>query len=392
MLIKNMTADRPVTPSATQVVGAHATRSLDVLLGAALTLLTVGTVFTFSGLHADVQDPPLFLTDWLSGFAPTALAFVSGVVVCLRQGREGDMRATRRFLVMRGLFLIILQLTWLRTAWTFNFNYYDYELAGLMWMLGWSLLTLAACIRLAPLAIGSLGLLMLAVHQAIVLLVYAFPRSVYRILYVGGRVDLGPFSLEVYYSLIPWVGVILVGYFFGTVMRLPDARRRKYCFRIGLGITLAFLIISIIRASLSETQDIPLVLAMLAQKATPPSQLFLMMTIGPLIALIPVAEELSGAISEFFATLGSVPFFYYVIQLPLAHALACAVSWARTGKVDQWLFGNHPAEPPAVPAGYSWDLWQVYAVAVVVIALTYPAARIYRKRKAENPSSWMTYL
>jgi hypothetical protein len=164
------------------------------------------------------------------------------------------------------------------------------------------------------------------------------------------------------------------------------------CFGIGGGVTLAFVAFAVLRASLSDLGDVPFVIAVFAQKELPPSPLFLMMTLGPLIALLPVAEQLSGTVARLLRTFGKAPLFYYLIHLPIAHALACVVSLVRSGKVDSWLFGNHPAEPPAVPTGYAWDVWYVYAVAAVVIAMMYPATQWYARRKAERPSSWMTYI
>lgn len=83
-----------------------------------------------------------------------------------------------------------------------------------------------------------------------------------------------------------------------------------------------------------------------------------------------------------------VPLFFYVLHIPLIHALACLVSLIREGRIDRWLFGNHPLEPPPVPPGYQWSLPLLYLVFVIAIALLYAPSRWYGKVKAGSSAMW----
>jgi len=80
------------------------------------------------------------------------------------------------------------------------------------------------------------------------------------------------------------------------------------------------------------------------------------MTLGPMIALLPFAERARGPVGRVLAVFGRVPLFYYLLHIPAIHAAALVVSWAREGRVNPWLFANHPMLPPPVPPGYMWSL------------------------------------
>jgi hypothetical protein len=124
----------------------------------------------------------------------------------------------------------------------------------------------------------------------------------------------------------------------------------------------------------------------------PASLQFLLMTLGPVILLLPLADRARGKIGEIFAVFGRVPMFYYLLHIPAIHLAAVIVSLAREGRVNPWLFANHPMMNPPPPEGYTWSLALLYAVFVVVVALLYVPCRWYARRKAQNPAPWMRYI
>ena len=80
------------------------------------------------------------------------------------------------------------------------------------------------------------------------------------------------------------------------------------------------------------------------------------------------------------------------MHIPLIHALACVVSLAREGRVDPWLFTNHPVEPGPLPPGYRWSLLLLYAVWVIALALLYVPCRWYSEYKGRTRSRWVKYV
>ena len=116
------------------------------------------------------------------------------------------------------------------------------------------------------------------------------------------------------------------------------------------------------------------------------------MTLGPTIALIPLLEGARGRVVRWLTVFGRVPFFYYVLHIPLIHALALVVSRLREGAVNPWLFGDHPMAPPPVPDGYAWSLPLLYAVWAVAIVMLYFACRWFAELKARRRDWWLKYV
>jgi hypothetical protein len=109
-----------------------------------------------------------------------------------------------------------------------------------------------------------------------------------------------------------------------------------------------------------------------------------------MILLLPLAERARGKLGEIIATFGRVPMFYYLLHIPAIHFAAVLISLVREGRVDPWLFANHPWGAPE--PGYVWSLPLLYAVFIVMVALLYLPCRWYARRKATNPAPWMRYI
>jgi hypothetical protein len=136
----------------------------------------------------------------------------------------------------------------------------------------------------------------------------------------------------------------------------------------------------------------PAALAFLNTTKYPASLQFLLMTLGPMIALLPVAEILRGPIVRCIAVFGRVPFFLYLLHIPLIHVMALLVSKLRLGQVSPWLFTNHPMGSPPPPEGYIWSIALLYVVWAIVIALLYWPCRWFAKTKAASDSWWLKFL
>jgi uncharacterized membrane protein len=328
--------------------------------------------------------------------------FFAGASACLRGGAPP---ALSRFLLVRGLWLVFLELTVMRFFWTFNFDVINYNLAGVLWMIGWSMVALAALIWLPLPAIAALGLAIIFGHN----LIDPFDlgrsladnplRWVYQFLYLGGSVNLGESGprIAILYSLLPWIGVMAAGYAFGAVLKMPETRRRRLCLAVGTGCIALFVLLrtfNIYGDPRDWSPEQPL--SFLNTAKYPASLQFLLMTLGPLILLLPVFDRVRpstslgaalsnvegrGHLTNALEVFGRVPLFYYVLHIPLIHVAAIAVSLIRTGAVTPWLFGNHPLEPPEPPDGYRWSLTLLYLVTAICVGVLYVACRWYADRR-----------
>lgn len=136
----------------------------------------------------------------------------------------------------------------------------------------------------------------------------------------------------------------------------------------------------------------PAVFAFLNTSKYPASFSFLLMTLGPVIALVPALDAARGALARSLIVFGRVPFFFYMLHIPLIHALALLVSAARLGGVSPWLFTNHPMGNPPPPDGYAWSLGLLYVVWIAAIVMLYFPCRWFAGLKARRNDPWLSYL
>jgi len=365
--------------------------SIDFVRGIVMILMAIDHVRVYSGVPAGGPSPGVFFTRWITHFVAPAFLFLAGTSAYLHGRKLGSRGALSKFLLVRGAILILLELTVIRISWTFNFDFRNYMLAGVIWVIGWCMIVLAAAVHLPVRVAGAIGVAIIALHN---LIDYApwpeQPHWFLKFLYYGGGI--GP--LAILYVLVPWVGVMLAGYGFGLVMELPAERRRAIVLRLGLALTAAFIVLRALDryGDPHPWRGEPGVLRFLATTKYPASLDFLLMTLGPMFILLALAERWRGKPVEVASTFGRVPLFYYLLHIPVIHLAACLVSLVREGHVNAWLFANHPVLKPDVPPGYTWSLGLLYLVAALVVTVLYFPCRWYARVRAARKSTWLSYI
>jgi uncharacterized membrane protein len=375
-------------------------RSLDVARGLVMVLMAIDHVRVYAAIPAGGPTPALFFTRWITHVCAPGFVFFAGTSAWLHRGALSGIPALSRFLLLRGLWLVFLELTVMRFVWTFNFDVINYNLAGVLWMIGWSMVALAGLIWLPFKLIAAFGLAIVFGHNLIDPYIRDYGRAladdpwrwVYQFLYFGGSVRIGESGprIAILYSLLPWIGVMAAGYTFGPVLEMPEPRRRRVCLALGAGCVVLFVLLrtfNVYGDPRPWTPQQPL--SFLNAAKYPASLQFLLMTLGPLILLLPVFDR-PRRITNGLAVFGRVPLFYYVLHIPLIHVAAIAISLIRTGAVTPWLFGNHPLEPPEPPDGYRWSLALLYLVTAICVGLLYLACRWYAGRRAVVGSGTLT--
>jgi uncharacterized membrane protein len=370
--------------------------SLDIVRGGVMVLMAIDHVRVYAGVPAGGPDPAVFFTRWVTHFCAPVFVFLAGTAAFLYGRKVASRSALAKFLVLRGLWLVLLELTLLRFAWTFNFDYANFTFAGVIWVIGWSMVILGALVFLPASAVAGIGVAIIAGHNAMAPLVGAIdsPSWLLRVLYAGWKFEvpgLG-WNVVVLYTLIPWVGVMAAGYGFGAVLELPVERRRRVCLSLGVAAVALFVVL---RATGVYGDPRPwdgTALGFLNTSKYPASLQFLLMTLGPMLIVLPFLDNARGRIARWLSVFGQVPFFYYVLHIPLIHLIAVLISVVRTPESTGWLFANHPMLPPDVPPGYIWSLPLLYFVtALVVFALYFPCRSFAAKKRASN-RLWMRFL
>jgi uncharacterized membrane protein len=368
--------------------------SLDLVRGLVMVLMAIDHVRVYSGVPAGGPTPGVFFTRWITHFCAPAFVFFAGTAAFLK-GQKLGRADLARYLLTRGLLLIVLELTIIRASWTFSLDYSKFLLAGVIWMLGWCMVLLAGLIRLPVRAIGIIGLLIIVGQNLFGALGGALPfmHPLWEFIYpVGSEVRLGAGgpAVTVLYTIVPWIGVMAAGYAFGMVMIRPDAGRQ--CVRIGLAATLLFVCLGGLTAIMQggSPDAPPLWMRFLNQRKYPASPLFLLMTLGPMIALIPFADRARGWFAQVLTTFGRVPMFYYLLHIPLIHALALVVFLLRDGAAHAERFATAPYV--SMPPDQRWGLGLLYVVWFVAVAILYPLCRWYAQVKARRPDSWLRFI
>ena len=376
-----------------------------------MVLMAIDHVRVYAGVPAGGPDPAVFFTRWVTHFCAPAFIFLAGASAFLYSRSHGDVR---QFLITRGAWLILLELTMLRVAWTFNVEFGRYNMAGVIWVIGCCMILLALLVRLPIAIIGGIGVSIMAAHNLLDPLLFSpeigqSPMAgLWKIFYIGfyaGPLAIGGSGppLWVLYSLVPWIGVMAAGYAFGTVLTLDASRRSQVCLTLGFGAVALFLLLRafnlygnpqpwVAPGPDADASAMPALLSFLNTNKYPASLAFLLMTLGPTVAAIPFLERARGAWAQWLTTFGRVPFFYYVLHIPLIHVMAVVASLARTGGIDPWLFADHPMAAPPPPDGYTWSLGLLYAIWALSVLILYVPCRWFAALKARRQDRWLRYL
>lgn len=380
--------------------------SIDVLRGLVMVVMALDhTRDYFSNAMIDPTDltktnSALFLTRFVTHFCAPVFVFLAGTGAFLSTLRGKTQSDLARFLLTRGLWLVLLELTVIRClGWDFNFDYHNWQ--GLViWAIGWSMVALAGLIFLPQRALVGVGLVMILGHNALDKIQPEHLGKLgwlWKILHVPGEMEpASGFHLFVMYPLIPWIGVMAVGYGLGKLLLHEPQQRQKLLFRLGAVLTLSFVILRTVNVygdpSRWAVQKNWWFTAFSFLNCTkyPPSLLYLLMTLGPALMALAWLDKSSGRWRQPFLIIGRVPLFYYLLHLPLIHLMAVIFSWIRYGHPVEALYGNPPR--PEAPSDFGYSLPIVYLVWIGIVVMLYPACRWFADLKKRRKDAWLSYL
>jgi uncharacterized membrane protein len=392
--------------------GTRASRvqAVDLLRGLVMVLMAIDHTRDF--IHAPAmafrpEDLPqttvaIFMTRWITHFCAPVFMFCAGLGAFFRLNRGATKSELARFLLTRGLWLIVLEFTIVRAGFFFQIGVNPLILL-VFWALGMSMVPLAALIYLPYRVLLALSVAMIVFHN----LFDAVPAArfgqfawLWQILHVQGVVAGSNPIVLVAYPLVPWIGVMTAGFCFGRVYRLPQDRRRSLLLALGLVLTIAFVGLRAINAYgdpapwTTQRSAAYTVLSFLNTTKYPPSLLFLLMTLGPALLFLAWADRVHVGERNPLLVFGRVPLFYFVLHIPLIHAMAIGLTWLQYGSAP-FLFMPPPTlgTPRNVfPPDYGWNLWTVYAVCAAAVFVLYPICLWFMRVKARRRSWWLSYL
>jgi uncharacterized membrane protein len=431
------------------IVNKQSTRidSIDLLRGIVMVVMMLdhtrdfvhSATYQFDPTDLSRTNVALFCTRWITHFCAPIFVFLAGTGAYLQFARGKSKRDLSRFLITRGLWLVVLEFTVVRFGATLGLDYSSGLMMQVIWVIGVSMIVLAALIHLPLRVVAGFGILMIALHN----LLDRFQVQGWRgpgsavpsygaKLFIILHQPFEPFPVVgwpspvvfVLYPLIPWIGVMAAGYAFGAIYQSnasrqgnasrqwDAARRRKLLLRLGTAATLFFVVLRAINLYGDSSRWSPqsttafTILSFLNTTKYPPSLLFLLLTLGPaLLALawFESSHEVNNSqpsltvgplprrgIRDFFVTFGRVPLFFYLLQWPTAHLIAIILHLAA-GKPWRWLIGGGMGVG-SPPPGVGFNLAVVYASWLVGVLLLYPLCRWFAGVKARRRDWWLSYL
>ena len=377
--------------------------SVDVVRGLIMVIMALDHTRDYFGIPG--QNPVnlatasagLFLTRWVTHFCAPVFFLLTGTGAYLSLQRKSPAELSR-FLLTRGLWLIVLEVTVVRClAYQFNADYHVTMLL-VLWALGWAMIVLGVLCRLPVIASTVFGLVLVAGHNA--LDGVRSTNALWAVLHAPGFVLNAPQHVVfVGYPLVPWVGVTALGYSLGQVYAWDAGRRKAFLVQLGVALSAAFVLLRAVNVYGDPSRWMPqrsaafTVLSFMNVTKYPPSLLFLLMTLGPALLLLRAMEGGAPRVLRPVLAIGKVPLFYFVVHFALLHLLAVLTCLVRYGGAH-WMFespdlGNYPF---TAPPGWGYALPGVYLMWVTVVLLMYPLCRWFAALKQRRTDVWLSYL
>ncbi|MDB5029994.1 heparan-alpha-glucosaminide N-acetyltransferase domain-containing protein [Mucilaginibacter sp.] len=389
----------------------HRIESIDILRGLVMLIMAIDHVRDVFHLgqpeptNLAITTPILFFTRWITHFCAPTFVFLSGMSAYL-----AGMRRTRNelsvFLIKRGLWLIVVEVVFITFAITLN-PLYNVLILQVIWAIGGSMVLLGLLVRLkTPLTvIGIIGAIIFFGHN-ILDIVNPGPitATIGWKLFLSaagfnGFVQIGSnHYVLIAYALLPWTGVMLLGYVFGSLYKssVSAVKRRKTLLYSGLGLLALFLIFRAFNIygdpspwSVQKTTALSII-SFLNTTKYPCSLLYLSMTIGPSLVLLASIETVKNRFTSIIIVYGNVPFFYYVCHWYLIQTIHVIVFFAKGYSTSQIV---NPKIPFLFsPAGFGFNLLGVYLIWLVVIVILYLPCRWFSKYKKTHQQWWLSYI
>jgi uncharacterized membrane protein len=396
------------TDSRSTAVSTGRIPSLDLLRGAVMVIMAIDhtrdffTNLTFEPESLSQTWMALFLTRWITHFCAPLFFFLAGTGA-FYYGARRTPSALSRFLVTRGVWLMVVEFTLVGTAWTFTA---PWGFFGVIWCLGMSMVVLAALVRLPVRWLAGLSAAVILLHD----LTDTYRPGpgtwtwVWRMLHVKGGVHIFGMHNFVLFPLVPWFALMALGFCFGALLQRPD--KQKWLLRLGIGLTLAFLLLRSTNLygnppalpggvtpgnfHLQPTLEKTVILFLDTEKY-PPSLQFLLMTLGPSLLLLAAVERYGiPGWAKPLVVFGRVPFFFYVLHLYLIHGLAVLAAIAFHQPYSWLLHGGFWLNE--WPEGYGHGLAFVYLAWAVVLVILYYPCRWFAGMKEQRKSWWLSYF
>lgn len=382
-------------------------RSIDFVRGLVMVIMALDHIrdlFHIDSLSFDPTDlsatsPLLFFTRWITHLCAPTFVFLSGVSAYLSAKRENDPVKSSRFLISRGLWLIVLEFTLVNFGIWFDIHFQVF-LSQVIAAIGCGFVILGLMHRVPSNVVGLTGLLIICLYPLFSMLqLDNFPvlKTILNPLFMPGAIPLtAKTTLIMGYPPLPWIAIILAGYGLGKYMtRTPQKRKRLFC-TLGIAALSLFIILRLINGYGNplpwaiQKDQLFTFLSFINVTKYPPSPLYDLLMLGIMFLLLTFAETKDSRFLRAIEIYGKVPLFFYLIHWYLIHMLLLLLLYAQGFHLADFRFGFRFGRPEQ-SSGLA--LWAVYLTWLSVVLLLYPLCRWYGRYKfSHKEKTWLKYL
>ncbi len=377
--------------------------SIDILRGLVMIIMALDHSRDFFHVSSDPTNlltttPVLFFTRWITHFCAPIFVFLSGTSAFL-SGRRKTKKELSVFLFKRGIWLTIIELTVFNLLLTFD-PAYSFIAVQILWVIGFSMIILAAAIYLPLRVIFFIGCVIVFGHNLLDAFDYTKAGATplwWGFLHQPVFINYAPNRMfAILYPLIPWPGVMMLGYCLGAlyVKEYGAQKRQKVLMKAGIIVTLFFIVLRLTNVYgdpsqwSSQRNFVTTILSFLNVTKYPPSLLFLSMTLGPGLILLSLLERKKGKWAEIISVYGRVPFFYFLLHFFVIHFICMILFFINGHSLSEANTGLLHFRP----ADFGYSLGTVYLIWVAVVISLYPVCKKYDRLKSSHKNWWLSYL
>lgn len=393
---------------ATRQVARDRIEAVDLLRGMVIILMVLDHVrdyfhvdaFLFSAVDPDKSYPLLFAVRWVTHLCAPVFVTLAGVSAYLQLQAGKPVASVRRLLWTRGMWLIGLELTVVGVGWNFA---WPVPFLQVIWAIGISMIVLAAVVSLRPTMVAAVGAAIVLGHNFLDPLTPATFGSfglAWEFLHEGGPIVIAGSPMGfIAYPVLPWIGVMFLGFGLGRAFMINQSQRQRVFAVAGTIMLITFVAI---RATNGFGDPAPWVardevarsaMAFLNVAKYPPSLQYVLATLGMALMLASFLERLPKPARKVVLTYGRVPLLAYVSHIYLVHGLMLLTALAVRGDASVAIgFVTNAFINPEAVTGWGFSLPVTFAVWVLVLAILYPLCSWFGELKKRRRDWWLSYL
>jgi uncharacterized membrane protein len=381
--------------------------SIDLMRGIVMIIMALDhvrdllhtTSITQSPTNLAVTTPALFFTRWITHLCAPTFVFLSGVSAFLSMKSKNNISDTRRFLLTRGLWLIVLEFTLVNFGLWFDIHFKIF-FSNVIAAIGFGFIVLSLLLNASPKAIGIIGLSIIFLHNLAPLIPFAETSLFKKIgmpFFATNAYPLGGDRLFIIgYPPLPWLGIMLVGFASGQFFGLDKQKQQSLFLKIGvsaIGLFALLRFINIYGDPLPwsyQKSSLFTFFSFINLTKYPPSLDFTLLLLGIMFLILSAIQGIKNKWTDYVCVYGKVPLFYFIVHWYIIHPIVFIMVYLQGFKSADLVFGFNFGRPKS---GSGLALWAIYLIWIGIVAAMYPLCKWYsRYKETHTKKKWLRYV